>query len=84
MKENKKLKSRIKLFMRDKNTAITAYDLPTKFCRGMSLVDAIEFMVILELKDSMIGKSRIEDVNGDGVNYSYHYLYKRKNRGERG
>lgn len=82
-KKNKKksLKTRIKKYMRENDCAITPYDLPNKFVRGMTLSDAIEFLAVLESKDALISKSEIEDVHSEGVIYSYHYKYKKKKRG---
>lgn len=60
--------------------AITAYDIIKRFDRNLSLDEAIIFLITLEHTDRSVTKTPINDVNNDGVEYAYHYQYKKKNR----
>lgn len=62
---------------------ITAYDVIKRFDKNMGLQDAIIFLMILEQDDRMITRSKIEDREGNGVAYVYHYEHKRRKRGVR-
>ena len=80
MKSNQELKRRIKAYMRNNETSITAEDLPKKFVKGMLLSEAIEFMDILEREDAYITKALLDDTDSDAI-HTYFYKYKKKSRG---
>lgn len=69
--------------MRVNKCCITAYDISKKFVRDMSLYEAVDFLTILEAKDARVGKDRLLQNKNDGVEYSYHYIFTKRKRGEK-